>query len=343
MGRDNVVQEDDGSWICHHCGTIASEHSRIVSDIQFAETASGAPAVQGQYIGADQTHARSATAGRRPGYTATSADGPNSKQLTELSARREILAIMQNLGQKGVVVAQSFIDPALGLFKLALGHNFVQGRSISTVAAVALYLQCRRSKETNEVMLIDIAECINVNVFVLGKMYTKLIQKLYGTTNQNAALTDKIETINPENLIRRFAKGLDFPKRDDRNQIVRDAIRLVQRMDRDWMATGRRPAGICGAALILAARMNNFRRTVREVVLVVKVTEITINKRLEEFSNTDSSNLTVEQFRGITLERDCDPPAFYRARQMKTPGRRKKRKGVPETAAEIEGGEQDEE
>jgi hypothetical protein len=265
----------------------------------------------------------------------------NSKQLTELNARREMGALVANLRSKSVSIAQSFIEPAIGLFRLALNHNFVQGRSISTVAAVALYLQCRRNKGTNEVMLIDIAECINVNVFVLGKMYTKLIQKLYGTTNQKAAFTDKIDTINPENLIRRFANGLDFPGRDIRNQVVADAIRLVQRMDRDWMATGRRPAGICGAALILAARMNNFRRTVREVVLVVKVTEITINKRLEEFTYTDSSNLTVEQFRGITLERDCDPPAFYKARQEKKPKRGRKRKGAPETPAEIEEDEQD--
>jgi transcription initiation factor TFIIIB Brf1 subunit/transcription initiation factor TFIIB len=265
----------------------------------------------------------------------------NSRQLTELNARREMGALVANLRNKSVSIAQSFIEPAIGLFRLALNHNFVQGRSISTVAAVALYLQCRRNKGTNEVMLIDIAECINVNVFVLGKMYTKLIQKLYGTTNQKAALTDKIDTINPENLIRRFANGLDFPGRDVRNQVVTDAIRLVQRMDRDWMATGRRPAGICGAALILAARMNNFRRTVREVVLVVKVTEITINKRLEEFSYTDSSNLTVEQFRGITLEKDCDPPAFYKARQEQKPKRGRKRKGAPETAAEIEEDEQD--
>jgi hypothetical protein len=299
--------------------------------------------VQGQYIGADQTHARSGAVGKRPGYGAGGGDGMNSKQLTELSARREMGLLVLNLRAKSVAVAQSFIEPALGLFKLALHHNFVQGRSISTVAAVALYLQCRRSKGTNEVMLIDIAECINVNVFVLGKMYTKMIQKLYGTTNQKNALTDKIDTINPENLIRRFAKGLDFPGLEVRKRVVDDAIRLVQRMDRDWMATGRRPAGICGAALVLAARMNNFRRTVREVVLVVKVTEITINKRLEEFSYTDSSNLTVEQFRGITLERDCDPPAFYKARQERIPKRGRKRKGAPETAAEIEEDEQDDE
>lgn len=94
-------------------------------------------------------------------------------------------------------------------------------------------------------------------------------------------------------------------------RVANEAVRIVQRMNRDWMTPGRRPAGICGAALILAARMNNFRRTVREVVYVVKVAEVTILKRLDEFKVTESSGLTVEEFRTIDLERSCDPPAFY--------------------------------
>ena len=43
------------------------------------------------------------------------------------------------------------------------------------------------------------------------------------------------------------------------------ALRLVQRMKRDWIQTGRRPSGICGAALLIAARVHGFRRTQREV------------------------------------------------------------------------------
>ena len=93
-------------------------------------------------------------------------------------------------------------------------------------------------------------------------------------------------------------------------RVANEAVRIVQRMNRDWMTPGRRPAGICGAALVLAARMNNYRRTVREMVYIVKVTESTIGKRLEEFKETESSSLTVEEFRSIDLERSCDPPAF---------------------------------
>lgn len=129
-----------------------------------------------------------------------------------------------------------------------------------------------------------------------------------------------VNSINPEDLIYRFAQRLEFGSLTMR--VANEAAKIVQRMNRDWMTTGRRPAGICGAALILAARMNNFRRTVREVVYVVKVTEITLLKRLDEFKYTESSALTVEQFRSIDLERACDPPAFYEQRD----GKRKRRK-----------------
>lgn len=141
--------------------------------------------------------------------------------------------------------------------------------------------------------------------------------------------------IDPESLIYRFAKQLEFGSAT--MQVASEAVRIVSRMNRDWMTTGRRPAGVCGAALILAARMNNFRRTVREVVYVVKVTEITISQRLNEFSSTESGELTVDQFRSVQLENAHDPPAFTRAREGRKPGRRVKHLAA-ETAAEIEDG-----
>ena len=141
---------------------------------------------------------------------------------------------------------------------------------------------------------------------------------------------------NPETLIQRFARDLEFG--NDEHRIVREAIQILKRMKRDWITVGRRPAGVCGAALILAARMNNYRRTVREVVYTAKVADITINKRLDEFQFTESSKLTVDEFRhhGLALEKEHDPPAFYE--QFDPRKKRSKRKrGVkrPETDSEI--------
>ena len=136
--------------------------------------------------------------------------------------------------------------------------------------------------------------------------------------------------IDPESLIYRFAKQLEFGSAT--MQVASEAVRIVQRMNRDWMTTGRRPAGVCGAALILAARMNNFRRTVREVVYVVKVTEITISQRLNEFSSTESGELTIDQFRSVQLENAHDPPSFTRARR---PGRVKRKPTTDDDADDL--------
>lgn len=56
--------------------------------------------------------------------------------------------------------------------------------------------------------------------------------------------------------------------------------------------------------------MNNYRRSVREVVYIVKVADLTIQKRLDEFRATKSGDLTVEEFRNIWLEQGHDPPSF---------------------------------
>ncbi|KAF7646861.1 hypothetical protein LDENG_00181370 [Lucifuga dentata] len=88
------------------------------------------------------------------------------------------------------------------------------------------------------------------------------------------------------------------------------AMRLVQRMKRDWMHTGRRPSGLCGAALLVAARMHEFRRTIKEIVDVVKVCEATLRKRLTEFEDTPTSHMTIEEFMKMDLDQECDPPSF---------------------------------
>lgn len=101
--------------------------------------------------------------------------------------------------------------------------------------------------------------------------------------------------IDPAHYIARFTALLEFG--DETPKVAHDAARLVKRFRADWMNTGRRPAGICGACILLAARMNNFRRSVQEIVQVVKIAEQTVVKRLEEFKETGSSGLTVNQFR----------------------------------------------
>ncbi|XP_037404445.1 transcription factor IIIB 90 kDa subunit-like isoform X2 [Triticum dicoccoides] len=83
-------------------------------------------------------------------------------------------------------------------------------------------------------------------------------------------------------------------KRD--NAVSDTALRIVASMKRDWMQTGRKPSGLCGAALYIAALSHGYNYTKSNIVAVVHVCEATLTKRLIEFENTDSGSLTIEDF-----------------------------------------------
>ena len=157
-------------------------------------------------------------------------------------------------------------DMAMRYFRLALEQKFNQGRRSQYVVASCLYLTCRRKRTSH--MLIDFSDKLKINLFALGATYLKLVRTL--------KVVD-IPIIEPEIYIRRFARELGFG--EETTKVASDATRLVQRMDRDWLSSGRRPSGLCGAALFIASRMNNFRRSVREIVYFVKVSDATVKKR----------------------------------------------------------------
>lgn len=209
---------------------------------------------------------------------------------------------MQGYAQQ-LNVSESFVTSGTQVFKLASSANFIQGRTLASVAAVCLYAACR-AEPPCKVMLIDLADLVQLNVFKLGRIFKKL--------NEVVPIgNDGLIPVYPEDLIWRFATKMEFHQ--DTAKVAEDAVRLVKRMSRDWMVMGRRPSGICGACLLMAARMHNFRRTVREVVYIVKVTNHTIQNRLSEFKFTESSHMSVEDFlKQDFLESSHDPPSFYR-------------------------------
>lgn len=113
--------------------------------------------------------------------------------------------------------------------------------------------------------------------------------------------------------IMRYANKLEFA--DKTHEVSMTAQRLVQRMKKDSIHSGRRPSGLCGAALLIAARMHEFSRSPSDIVRIVKIHESTLRKRLVEFGETPSSALTLDEFMSVDLEAEQDPPAFKAARK----------------------------
>lgn len=64
------------------------------------------------------------------------------------------------------------------------------------------------------------------------------------------------------------------------------ALRFIGSMNRAWISIGRRPNGLCGAAILIAARVVGFKRSPAQIVRVVHTCEQTIRKRMTEFKHT---------------------------------------------------------
>lgn len=287
------IEESEGATVCGDCGTSINE-SNIVSEVQFGENASGAAVVQGAFVNEDQRHARG-----DPGRYGNIRE---PREVSEQHGREEL-----RKQSSWHHLPEHIYEQAFAFYKLGLNINFVQGRMISVVAAVCLYAACRRSNNKDHgMLLIDFAEGIAINVYRIGQTWQDLKKALM--------LTECRPVMDVEDMVQRFVRKLEFGR--DTHKVVNDTLLLLRRMKRDWMVTGRRPNGLIGACIILAARMNNYRRTVREVVYVTKVCDMTVVSRLKEFQRTEASTMTVEDFvnKGLRLKQS-EPPAVYQARE----------------------------
>ena len=259
--------------VCKNCGVV-SEDNPIVSEVTFGETSSGAAIVQGSFIGAGQSHASFMSHG---GSSAL-----ESREATLNNARRKLRAVSHALN-----IPEYITDAAFQWYKLALANNFVQGRRSQNVIASCLYVACRKEKTHH--MLIDFSSRLQVSVYSIGATFLKMVKRLHIT---------KLPLADPSIFIQHFAEKLDLG--DKKIKVIKDAVKLAQRMSDEWMFEGRRPAGIAGACVLLACRMNNLRRTHSEIVAVSHVAEETLQERLNEFKATRAGKLSVKEFREVS-------------------------------------------
>ncbi|KAK4097253.1 hypothetical protein N658DRAFT_500635 [Parathielavia hyrcaniae] len=304
---------------CQNCGRVVWE-SNIVAEVTFGESSNGAAVVHGSYLAADQGGIRPTATG--PSFRRVAGAGASEARERSL---REAKQLMNQFAHQ-LHISPFVAEKAFQTYRVAATSNFIQGRRKTTVAAVCLYAMCRK-EDNNKVMLIDLADIIKTDVFLLGRCYKDLL-------NTKPDLKEGTKPIIIEDLIFRFATKLEFLH--DTNKVALSAVRIAQRMRHDNITHGRRPAGICGAALIMAARAHNYRRTVREVVYIAKVTMATLQERMEEFAYLPSAQMTIRDFHEAEAlpAASHDPPFVYKQTkewQEKHPKKARKRKAVAVT------------
>ena len=294
-GSKNIDRQDaSGQMVCTDCGTLLEENG-LVNALEFVEGAGGASSMVGQFV--SNTSSKAYTPGRN--VYAISRD---SRETTLAKGRQKIQEVASRLRLAG-----HFVDAAHRYFTIAVEKNFVQGRQTIHVVAACLYIACRQEKSQH--MLIDFSDALQVNVYTLGTCFLKFRRKL-GL---------KLAILDPALYIYRFAAHLDLD--DKANAVALTALRLVGRMKRDWIVMGRRPAGICAAALLIAARAHGFSRHAHDVTRILRVCGLTVSSRVKEFEQTPSASLTLDQFNKVELETEADPPVFTKNRMVEARAR----------------------
>nr|GMC60252.1 transcription factor IIIB 60 kDa subunit-like isoform X1 [Ipomoea batatas] len=164
----------------------------------------------------------------------------------------------------GIDGGDSIANPALRFYTIALERNFTRGRRKEQVQAACLYIACS---------------------YVLGAVFLQLCKLL---SLEEHPIVQK--PVDPSLFIHRFTDRL-FGER--KPNVSRTALHIVASMKRDWMQTGRKPSGVCGAALYIASLSYGLKCSKLDIIKVVHICEATLTKRLIEFENTDSGSLTV--------------------------------------------------
>ena len=270
--------------ICLTCGTVYEESQIVVDALEFDDNQQAA----GTFI--DQNKQSFIyRGGRNPLYI-----DPTQRNLKKVHLEMENTA-------KILTIQNSVVEYAKNCYRIASNKKFTQGRETKLIVGALLYLACRHEKTKH--LLIDFSEVLGINLFSIGIIYIKLVK----------LLDLKIEIIDPSFYIPRFINKFKLGKKA--KEVEDTAKKILQFMKRDWITYGRRPAGLCGACILIAAKLHKLNIDINAISKVVHVCPQTIINRIDEFSLTRVATMTMEEF--ATFKKShfypgADPPAFLK-------------------------------
>ncbi|XP_031494718.1 transcription factor IIIB 60 kDa subunit-like [Nymphaea colorata] len=286
-GRDQpgYTDEINGYTCCTGCGKVIDQ-DLFSSEVTFLKTSSGQSRVAGSFV-----------------KSVRDSGSSESHERTLAKGRNEISDIVSGLEMSG---GDSLIDQAHRLYTIAVERNFTRGRRTNQVAASCIYIICRLEKKPY--LLIDFSEFLQINVYVLGAVFLQLCQLLRLVQHPIVQ-----KPVDPSLFMPRYASMLVTSKemeRKDMHTLCREisvtAVRIIASMKRDWIQTGRKPNGLCGAALYISALSCGISCSKSDVVNIVHVCDATLTKRLIEFENTESGSLTIDTFIEKAKEFEAD-------------------------------------
>ncbi|KAI3741422.1 hypothetical protein L1987_59094 [Smallanthus sonchifolius] len=206
----------------------------------------------------------------------------------------------------------SNVGHATKYYQIAVERGFTRGRRTGQVAAACLYVACREMEKP--FLLVEFSSELGVSVYELGTVYLQLCKLL---SLQDHPFVQK--PVDPSLFMHRYTSGL--MKDGNNKKVLNTALHLAVSMKRDWIQTGRKPSGICAAAIYVSSLLHGYNFSKTNVVKAVHICEATLTKRLIEFENTEAGSLTIEEFTQNAMDFEKEMQSCKQsANDLKMPG-----------------------
>lgn len=225
---------DGGRISCPGCGKVL-EYEQYSEETTFVKNAAGQSQVAGRFV---RTIQSDISASRERIFE-------NAEY--ELRCMRNALDMGDN---------EEIVDIAKRFYRIAVEKNFTRGRKSEQVLASCLYIACREKRRPY--LLIDFSNYLKINVYVLGAVFLQLCKTL--RLNEHPIVQ---KPVDPSWFIHKFTESLPG---GTNKRVMQTALRIITSMKRDWMQTGRKPSGLCGAALYISGHSHGLNYSKSDIV-----------------------------------------------------------------------------
>ncbi|WP_299291187.1 transcription initiation factor IIB [Nitrosopumilus sp.] len=192
----------------------------------------------------------------------------DSRSKTGSSGNKNLIVAlneMEKLRNK-MALSDAIVERASYLYRKALEHNLVQGRSVRSMTGACIYASCRELETVRT--LTDISKHLQEKKSSVSRSYRIL----------SRSMDLDMPVADPVNSIIKFSNNLELPEK-----IKRDAIEIFNSLKKKKIIAGKKPDSVAAVTIYMACLLNNKEISQLRISRISGISNVTIRNRLKEF------------------------------------------------------------
>jgi len=272
-----VRDEESGEMVCSNCGFVLREKEEETgptfssSEAGAPQVASGPPTSIAQpdmglttVIGREGTDASGRALSSKSKSTVERMRVWDRRSQPDQSAFRSMSKAFEEIKTIAakLSVGEGAIERAAYIYRKAIEKRLTRGRSLTQLAAAALYAACRDMQIPRS--LKDVAAAGNISKKDLSRSYRTLVTEL----------DIKMPVEDPIRSIPKIGSAIGASPRT-----MRKAQEILRMAEAEGVTSGKDPMGLAGAALYIASHLEGEGKSQPTVAKAAEVTEVTVRNR----------------------------------------------------------------